>query len=282
MKSATIAIPTYNRPYTLKAALGSASRQTYSNLKIVVSDNASPGPETRNVVEQFMRDDERIAFHVQDSNIGANGNFLWLLNQADTNFFMWLGDDDEIKGENYIGELVSGFERDSSAKLVFPDVQIINDAARTDFSQLILSPHFANCESDFDYLLAWLRFGGGFPFYGLYETDHLRQLDPANNFSKQLVYYNEGIFLHRAFIRGGVRFCPSAVLLYNSETAAAKIPSRRLLLSFLKYSTESHKLFLRSAYPGGQKLQLLRTLGKSHYPYIRRLLKQSLRNRIGG
>jgi glycosyltransferase involved in cell wall biosynthesis len=68
MQSVTLAIPTFNRPKLLDATPKSAVRQDYPDLKIVVSDNATEGVETRSTVERYMRDDPRISYSMQSEN----------------------------------------------------------------------------------------------------------------------------------------------------------------------------------------------------------------------
>ena len=46
----SIGIPTYDRPEGLRRTLAVRNGQTYANLEIIVSDNASPGDETEQVV----------------------------------------------------------------------------------------------------------------------------------------------------------------------------------------------------------------------------------------
>ena len=280
MQSVTLAIPTFNRPKLLDAALKSATRQDYPNLKIVVSDNASDGAETRSVVERFMRTDPRISYSVRPQNVGAHANFLWLLDQADTDLFMWLSDDDELKHDDHISNLARFFELDSSAVLVFPDIDIVKDADRSDFDRAVLKRRFGNCKTNYEYLLAWCRFGGGHPFYGLYRIDYLRTLLKFVN--TDWVYYNEGIFLHNAFLNGGIRFCADATLIYNRENSGTHISSRRMLSSFLKYSSATHKLYWQSERRLRERLHLLQIVGRTHYLYILRLLKKSLMKELGG
>ena len=69
--------------------------QTYSNLEIIVSDNASPGSDTQSVVEEFSRGDRRIKFFRQATNVGPMGNFRFVLATASGEYFMWAADDDE-------------------------------------------------------------------------------------------------------------------------------------------------------------------------------------------
>lgn len=90
----TIAIPTYNRatksmPQTLAAALA----QTYSNLEILVSDNASTD-STQDMLQAI--DDPRLRYVRHEENIGANNNFNSCVYGCRGDFFMLLPDDDLI------------------------------------------------------------------------------------------------------------------------------------------------------------------------------------------
>ena len=91
----SVGIPTFNRPRGLKRTLELISRQTYSNLEIIVSDNASPGLDTEEVVRQFASTDARIKYHRQQQNIGPIANFRFVLANASGDYFMWAADDDE-------------------------------------------------------------------------------------------------------------------------------------------------------------------------------------------
>ncbi|QPK64919.1 glycosyltransferase family 2 protein [Methylomonas sp. LL1] len=91
----SVGIPTYNRPNQLKLALESISRQTYRNLEIIVSDNASTDPEVACVLNECSRADDRIRWIRQNENIGASANFAYVLGVSSGDYFMWAADDDE-------------------------------------------------------------------------------------------------------------------------------------------------------------------------------------------
>lgn len=91
----SVGIPTFNRPEGLRRTLQLISAQTYRNLEILISDNASPGPETERVVRGFSVTDERIKYFRQPANIGAIANFRFVLAKASGDYFMWAADDDE-------------------------------------------------------------------------------------------------------------------------------------------------------------------------------------------
>ena len=91
----SIGIPTYNRPVLLRRALKQLTTQTYKKLEIIVSDNASPGNETANVVAELMAHDSRISYFRQKKNLGAHNNFFFVFEKAKGEFYMWAADDDQ-------------------------------------------------------------------------------------------------------------------------------------------------------------------------------------------
>src|ERR1700688_2286292 len=91
----SVGIPTYNRPVGLRRTLEFICGQTYSNIEIIVSDNASLDPGTKSVAEEFAARDERIKYFRQRANIGAMENFRFVLAKASGDYFMWAADDDE-------------------------------------------------------------------------------------------------------------------------------------------------------------------------------------------
>ncbi len=91
----SVGLPTYNRPEGLRRALECIIKQSYGNLEIIVSDNASPGDETGRVVGEYMARDGRISYVRQDRNIGVIPNFQYVLANSAGEYFMWAADDDE-------------------------------------------------------------------------------------------------------------------------------------------------------------------------------------------
>ncbi len=281
-KSVTIGIATFNRAGVLQVALESASRQSYPGLKIVVSDNASPGTETRRVVESAQLADPRVEYRAHPTNIGAYANFLSLVDAADSDLFMWLADDDELVGAGFVDSLVRCFEDDASARMVFPDVDVFFDESRSSWARNLMTAHFADCRTDGDYLEAWCKFGGGYPAYGLFDLAFLRALNPTRTFAPTLAYYGEGIFLHRAFASGGIRFCPDAKIVFNGLNSGTEVPSRKMLASFVRYSASVHAFHLARRTDVATKVRLLGLIAKSHVPYARRLVGKAMRNEMGG
>lgn len=88
----TIGIPTYNRANYLQRSLGCAAAQTYDDLEIIVSDNASTDT-TAEVARSFG---DRVRYHRNESNLGMWRNFLQVVGLAQGEYFAWLQDDDAV------------------------------------------------------------------------------------------------------------------------------------------------------------------------------------------
>lgn len=111
----TIGIPTYNRASTsLPRVLSVATAQTYPNLEILVSDNAST--DSTEVVVGAVQD-ERVRYVKQPVNLGANGNFNYLVNAARGTFFHMLHDDDQVDPD-FIERCVAALAADPQARMV--------------------------------------------------------------------------------------------------------------------------------------------------------------------
>ena len=90
----SIGVPTFNRPYQLRRALECLLGQTYKNIELIISDNASTTSEIEEIAKEFAGRDSRVQYIRQKTNIGAHANFSYLLKQANGEYFMWAADDD--------------------------------------------------------------------------------------------------------------------------------------------------------------------------------------------
>lgn len=130
----TVGIPTFNRPESLRSALHCICHQTYPNLEIIVSDNASPGEETKRVVNDYMANDRRITYFRQPINLGPVANFRYVLDAASGDFFLWMSDDD-WRAPSYIEALLKELQANEDAVLAFCDIAVLDEQGgrRSDF-----------------------------------------------------------------------------------------------------------------------------------------------------
>ena len=122
----TVVIPTYDRPRYLKLALASAVAQTYPNLEIVVTDNASP-EDPSGIVAEFA--DPRIRLTRNTVNLGPTRNTLDGVAMARGKYVAILGDDD-IWEPHFLATLIAPMEADPAVVVAFSDHSIIDSEGK--------------------------------------------------------------------------------------------------------------------------------------------------------
>ena len=93
-------MPVFNGEAYLKNALDSLLTQTFSDFELIISDNASTD-NTKEICEQYAKNDARIRYIRQVKNLGPTMNFKFVLDQAVGEFFMWAAADD-IRSSDFI------------------------------------------------------------------------------------------------------------------------------------------------------------------------------------
>jgi glycosyltransferase involved in cell wall biosynthesis len=89
----TIGVPTINRSELALRAIQSALSQTYTDVEVLVSDDASTDDTVQRIRE--IRDPRLVLFQ-QKERLGLVGNFDFCLRNATGEFFLLLGDDDVL------------------------------------------------------------------------------------------------------------------------------------------------------------------------------------------
>jgi glycosyltransferase involved in cell wall biosynthesis len=125
----TVCIPTYNRTRWLARAIESVLAQTFTDFRLEIHDDATPGPAVRDVVALF--DDPRVMLIEHPDNVGIVGNFTRSLLAATAEYVIQLGDDDEARPE-LLATTVAALDRFPSAgiahgrfDLIGPDSEVI-------------------------------------------------------------------------------------------------------------------------------------------------------------
>ena len=99
----------YNGEKFLSQAIESLLSQTYPDITLFISDDASTDG-SRSICEKYSKKDERVVYYRQPKNIGMFPNFKFVLDKADGKYFMWAAQDD-IREENYIETCVSNLKK---------------------------------------------------------------------------------------------------------------------------------------------------------------------------
>ena len=203
-----IGMPVYNGEAYIRDAIDSIVHQEFSGWTLLVADNCSED-RTREIVAEYVIRDSRIRYQRHTRNLGAGGNFRYLLDQADAPFFMWAAADDELS-INAISSCLSHLEKDGAIEFSSPAVVNTDPGGNVirryrgfemfedDSAVVRLKRYVAAVEID----------GKANPIYALYRTDFCRML-----FTIPRIFDGWGAdmaFVSAGLARGGYRFVPEA------------------------------------------------------------------------
>jgi glycosyltransferase involved in cell wall biosynthesis len=122
----SILIPTYNQsPYLLQAA-GSALKQDYAALEVVVCDDASPDWDRQ--LLKSLEADPRLRVHRNPANLGRVGNYRQALYElARGDWVLVLDGDDFLHDPAYVSRAMNIADSDSGIDLVFSNAARLHD-----------------------------------------------------------------------------------------------------------------------------------------------------------
>lgn len=131
MNENTVAIlmSTYNGAKYLKDQLQSIINQSYSNWHLYIRDDGS-SDETVEIIKSYAKKDSRISIiHDTLGNIGSVRSFFYLLEQVDSNFYMFSDQDDYWKQDKIQKSIILLKQHNHKRKpiCVYTNLQIVDD-----------------------------------------------------------------------------------------------------------------------------------------------------------
>ena len=171
----SIGLPVYNGARHIERAVKAVLAQTYEDLELIISDNASTD-ETYEICDQLARADDRIRLLANERNMGAAANFNAVFLQSAGRYFKWLGHDDFLEPTAIEVAVRTMRDRD--------DVSVVHWLERmTDENGSVIREYRPEqgfqIDGDtagkrFRQMLFWRRHGfGGDPFFGLMRREAL-------------------------------------------------------------------------------------------------------------
>lgn len=103
----SIGLPVFNGAATLRHALDSFLGQTYEDLEVVISDNASTDA-TPEICAAYAQRDPRVVYRRSPVNRGARANYNRVFELSRGEFFKWAGHDDWVAPE-YVERCLEAF-----------------------------------------------------------------------------------------------------------------------------------------------------------------------------
>lgn len=123
MKEVDILLATYNGEEYLKEQLDSILSQSYSNFRLLISDDASTD-NTVEILKEYQEKDKRIKVFFQTENSGVIKNFEFLLEKVENEYYMF-SDQDDIWKKDKIEKSIKKIEETNSS-LVYTDLEVVD------------------------------------------------------------------------------------------------------------------------------------------------------------
>lgn len=121
----TLGLPVYNGGRYLRHALDACLQQTFGDFELLISDNASTD-DTEAIGRAYARQDPRVRYVRQKTNVGAAANFNDVFYQARGRYFKWVAHDDII-APTFLERCVSALDADPSAVLAYSLIRLIDE-----------------------------------------------------------------------------------------------------------------------------------------------------------
>lgn len=123
MKKIDILLATYNGEKYLQEQIESILNQTYTNFRLLISDDGSTDKTTK-IIEEYSQKDSRIFSFFQKENLGVVKNFEFLLGKVENEYFMFSDQDDiwmKDKIEKSLNKIEEGYG------LVYSDLEVVDN-----------------------------------------------------------------------------------------------------------------------------------------------------------
>jgi glycosyltransferase involved in cell wall biosynthesis len=124
----SVGVPVFNEAHFLRESLEALVQQDYSNIEIIISDNASTDA-TGEICQEYVNKYPWVSYHRFDANTGATNNFIYVLKAASGKYFMWAAGHD-LWSKNYVSSCVEILESHPKAVIACGSSKWIDDNGR--------------------------------------------------------------------------------------------------------------------------------------------------------
>lgn len=170
----TVGMPVRNGARFLPRALESLCAQTYPNVEILVSDNASTDG-TAGILEAFAARHPRLQVRRRRETLGIADNFVSVLEDARGAYFMWAADDD-VWMPGFVEALVAELEAHPDAGAAMSAVTLVTEDGEPLQTVRFSGRYDPNASGRLRMLRAATSFQKlNFYLYGLHRTALLRE-----------------------------------------------------------------------------------------------------------
>lgn len=116
-------LPSYNAENFIERTLIGLKNQTYSNFRVLISDDGSQD-RTLELIEKSISDDDRFTLIKQERNLGWVGNMNAVLSEAaKMGDYLFICTHDDVPDSRYIETMARALEEHPSAVMAYGDIK---------------------------------------------------------------------------------------------------------------------------------------------------------------
>lgn len=119
----TVAIPHYKYRHYLEVVLESLLAQTYRDFEILISDDCSPDDSNTVIPQLLSKANQAFRYYAQPTNLGYDGNVRFCLRLARGRYVLLLGNDDALRGDNALAEIVELLHQTNLPEVAFTNYE---------------------------------------------------------------------------------------------------------------------------------------------------------------
>lgn len=189
----SIGLPVYNGENYLEEAIESILQQTFEDIELIISDNASTDG-TAQICRHYAGLDKRVRYHRLPKNLGAAANFNEVFKLASGEYFKWAAHDDRL-APGFVGMCVDVLDSNKDCVLAFSRVRVIGNSGEVieDYNPTVSA----------DSVEVSLRFGNMIQLHKCFEIFGLIRRDALQNTPLMGAYANgDGVLLARLSLFG--------------------------------------------------------------------------------
>lgn len=210
MEKVDILLAAYNGELFLKPMLDSILSQTYEDISLIISDDASTDG-TAKILREYAEKDSRVTVHYQKENLGFVGNFEFLLKQS-TAPYVAFSDQDDVWAPEKIETMLSELKA-SGKSLVYSDMRRIDSEGNVIYESWMKEKSFPKLSGAAVKACAVRHFSAGCS--QLFTASVRRKMLPF----KSEVFAHDWVSIFCAAELMGIQYIPTALSDYRAHDA---------------------------------------------------------------
>jgi glycosyltransferase involved in cell wall biosynthesis len=225
----SVGLPVYNGERFVSEAIEAVLKQSFGDLELIISDNAS-SDRTEQICRDYAASDKRVRYYRNSVNVGVNPNYRRVFSLSTAEYFKWVTHDD-LQTLDFLEKSVPIMDKDPGIVVCYPRVAVIDEHGNVlEHRSYGLNTDSSDVQEPDKRLQQILCINWGSPpLYGLMRSSVLRRTPLLGS-----TYAADQILLAELALHGRFYEIPEDLLLHreHAHRSVYENPSRHSLAAF--------------------------------------------------